>query len=161
MSNLSIELQDLVASLITAPHDFVKIQKVNNFFNNKLECGSDAVIYHVNDYWATLKETITKRVGDCDDYALAKYQILQALSIESYVAIVEYRHGSDVKHMVCMAKHLTDWYVLDNLNPFVVAEFNRTDIRIIAKFGSNNDTVTSRWYGRWLNWLKRSNLKRR
>ncbi len=57
------------------------LQSVNSFWNrfsNKAGA-SDKLVWGVEDYWATPKETLDKKAGDCDDVAIGKmWNLVQA-----------------------------------------------------------------------------------
>ncbi len=56
-----------------------QIKAVNTWVNEHPYV-SDMANYNVEDYWATIAEFVS-RGGDCEDYAIAKYSLLQALGI--------------------------------------------------------------------------------
>lgn len=58
-----------------------KLKRVNEFFNRRVAWGEDQAIWSQADYWATPIETIAKGVGDCEDFAIAKYFTLINLGI--------------------------------------------------------------------------------
>ena len=56
--------------------DVDKVRTVNSQVNNMLTYKLDN-----GEHWQTLAETMRKRTGDCEDYAIAKYEKLLALGI--------------------------------------------------------------------------------
>lgn len=58
-----------------------QVRRVNAFFNRRIQYESDDVVWHQNDYWATPLETLGRAMGDCEDFAIAKYVSLEALGI--------------------------------------------------------------------------------
>lgn len=63
--------------------DQEKIIGVNQFFNNNTRFEDDIVHWKQSDYWATPLETLGSGAGDCEDFAIAKYQTLLLLGIPS------------------------------------------------------------------------------
>lgn len=53
-----------------------KLAKVNDFFNSRIRWVQDPQAWGQKDYWATPLETMGKRMGDCEDFAIAKYATL-------------------------------------------------------------------------------------
>ena len=53
-----------------------KIKRVNEFFNRRITWGDDQKIWGQVDFWATPMDTIGKGMGDCEDFAIAKYYTL-------------------------------------------------------------------------------------
>jgi len=72
--------RDLLAALEKAADD-TRIDAVNSFMNQAPYI-TDIRNYGVNDYWATVREFLTKD-GDCEDYAIAKYFSLKALGMDT------------------------------------------------------------------------------
>ena len=54
---------------------------VNDFFARNLRYQTDIQLWKQNDYWATPLETLGRGLGDCEDYAIAKYISLRALGV--------------------------------------------------------------------------------
>ena len=61
--------------------DIDKLNRVNRFFHNHLVYRLDSELWGVEDYWATPLETLGKGLGDCEDYAIAKYISLRQAGI--------------------------------------------------------------------------------
>lgn len=58
-----------------------KVVLVNQFFNANTRFEDDIIHWKKNDYWATPLETLGSGAGDCEDFAIAKYQTLLLLGI--------------------------------------------------------------------------------
>lgn len=58
-----------------------RLERVNTFFNRRVRFEDDALIWNTNDYWATPLETMGRRAGDCEDFAIAKYVSLRLLGV--------------------------------------------------------------------------------
>ena len=57
------------------------VESVNQWVNRKIAFGEDRTIYGRADYWATAGETLRRGVGDCEDFAIVKMELLSALGI--------------------------------------------------------------------------------
>ncbi len=58
-----------------------KVDAVNRWVNARVRFTEDRVNYGRSDYWADAAETLRRGAGDCEDYAIAKMQILAAMGI--------------------------------------------------------------------------------
>ena len=65
-------LQPLLTSLAEAD-DAARLDGVNRFFNRRIAFRDDLQVWHVEDYWASPLETLQQGMGDCEDFAIAKY----------------------------------------------------------------------------------------
>ena len=68
-----------------------RLREVNDFFNRRRRLQDDAVTWGVPDYWATPLETLGKRRGDCEDYAIAKYYTLRPRACPAKLRLVYVR----------------------------------------------------------------------
>lgn len=123
-----------------------KLQKVNDFFNQRIFFNDDIAIWGQSDYWATPLETIGRTQGDCEDFSIAKYYSLINLGIPVnklrlvYVKATQRGPLGSVQqaHMV-LAYYPTpnaDPLVLDNLNPLILPASRRSDLFPIFSFNS-------------------------
>ncbi len=106
--------QDLVTGL-EGDHPLRQLDAVNRYFN-RIPYGDDADVYGVKDHWATPEEFMRRNVGDCEDYAIAKYTALRAMGWRAdslFVVAIRDRKYS-VNHAVLAAKLDGQWYYLDN-----------------------------------------------
>ncbi|HLD68915.1 MAG TPA: transglutaminase-like cysteine peptidase [Pseudomonas sp.] len=60
-----------------------KLEAVNAFINRSVLYASDQVIWGEHDYWATPAQTLERGVGDCEDFAIAKYFSLVRMGVPS------------------------------------------------------------------------------
>ena len=56
--------------------DAQKLETANNFFNRRIRWVQDPEAWGQKDYWATPLETMGNGMGDCEDFAIAKYSML-------------------------------------------------------------------------------------
>ena len=126
-----------------------KLKLVNETLNH-LPWIADAEHWQEADYWATPMQTITTFGGDCEDYAIAKWLVLEHLGISpthlrlAYVKIKA--TGED--HMVLLyIINPTDppqqqkAYVLDNYIDQVKSDDERDDLLAIFVFDVHGNVV--------------------
>lgn len=65
------------------------------------------------DYKQTLDETLKKRRGDCEDFALLSHMILNDLGIKNEVIIIKYRQ-MNIMHAVCIFKYGNKYSFMSN-----------------------------------------------
>jgi predicted transglutaminase-like cysteine proteinase len=120
-----------------------RVQLVNNWVNNAMEQSEDITIWGEEDYWASPLEAISKRVGDCEDYAITKYFFLREAGIPTrqlFLSHVEYANQT-APHMVLIYHNENDngYYVLDNIITHIKPWHNRQDLQY--KFSFNEKAV--------------------
>jgi len=101
-----------------------RIAFVNREVNRLVRYRDDEALYGRRDHWATLTETVRAGAGDCEDYAIAKMWLLEALGVPrssmQLVALRDERRGLD--HAV-LAVHLHDEILLlDNVHDRVLPD---------------------------------------
>ncbi|MEH6393601.1 MAG: transglutaminase-like cysteine peptidase [Pseudoalteromonas sp.] len=132
-----------------------KILIVNDFFARNLRYRTDIQLWQQKDYWATPLETLGKGLGDCEDYAIAKYISLRALGIDDNKLRLIYvkaqiggpRSNRTQAHMVLgyFASANAQPLILDSLITKVLPAAKRTDLSPVFSFNSqglwaNNST---------------------
>lgn len=94
-----------------------KLKYVNNFFNQWPAVG-DAALYGEEDYWAAPWQFMNSG-GDCEDYVIAKYYALKALSVppQSMCIVIVDDFKAMITHVVLAVSDPNgkDFYVLDNI----------------------------------------------
>lgn len=109
------------------------VEKVNDYFN-KMSSGNDIDIWGEDDYWTTPNEFIGKGVGDCEDFAIAKYITLRELGIPAnrLMLIIVSVDGLKEHHAVLGYKSLSNQImILDNLSWKILSLSSRKDLKII------------------------------
>lgn len=130
----------------------LQLEKTNNFFNRRLRFEDDIDIWQQHDYWATPFETMNKRAGDCEDFAIAKYVTLRRLGVSDdklrliYVrARIGGPHSSlSQAHMVLgyFSSASADPLILDNLIDDIRPGSRRPDLSPVFSFNG-----TGLWVG--------------
>ena len=120
---------------------FKKLSHVNSHLNNILP-QYDIKTSLSLDYWATPKEFLIQGLGDCEDYAIAKYFTLIQLGVKKeqlYLSIVNYDNRSDFHMVLLYFKGKNDYpLVLDNLSFKVLPLNQREDLKPIIAFNEFN-----------------------
>lgn len=75
--------QELLEELAGHPDqdEHEQLRQINAFFHRNIRYQSDISLYKQNDYWASPMETLGHGLGDCEDWAIAKYISLRQLGI--------------------------------------------------------------------------------
>jgi len=93
-----------------------QIDQVNRWVNSRIAFAEDSRTYRQADYWATASESINRGKGDCEDYAIAKMQLLHALGFDAkdlYIAVVrDLVRRAD--HALLVVRYDGRFLVLDN-----------------------------------------------
>lgn len=145
-----VQWRDLLVSLQAATQE-ERVRKVHEFVNDHVSYAEDSVAWRVSDYWATPLETLGRGVGDCEDYAIAKYFSLLIAGVPSKQLRMTYVKarlggaaggnvgGSSIAHMV-LAYYPTvtgEPYILDSLIDDVRPASQRPDLTPIFSFNSD------------------------
>lgn len=94
----------------------LQIPKVNYMVNRLVTYRDDVRLWQAGEYWASPVETLEKRAGDCEDYAILKYALLRDLGVDdSDMRIVVLRDtAARSHHAVLSVRHDGNWLILDN-----------------------------------------------
>ena len=124
-----------------------KIVAVNDFFNTRIRWVPDTEAWDQKDYWATPLETMGKRMGDCEDFAIAKYATLLLAGVDVNklrITYVKARMGGPYSKM--HEAHMVLAYyptpsgipdILDNLITDIRPASQRSDLTPVYGFNSN------------------------
>lgn len=119
-----------------------RLREINDFFNRRLAFKDDAVTWGLPDYWAAPLESLEKRAGDCEDYAIAKYFSLAAAGVPTARLRMVYVRarlaGQSLAHMVLAyyAEPGAEPLILDNLRPEVLPASQRSDLTPVFSFNT-------------------------
>jgi predicted transglutaminase-like cysteine proteinase len=119
-----------------------KLRAMNDFFNRSVAYEDDQYIWGRADYWTSPIELLNRGVGDCEDYALAKYFALISMGIAPAKLRMVYVRadvgGSVLAHMV-LAYYPTansEPFILDNLNGELLSASKRPDLAPVFSFNA-------------------------
>lgn len=137
--------QEIQNECVNLPID-QKLEKVNNFFNQRILYVDDRLTWKKNDYWATPLETLGMGQGDCEDFSFAKYITLNLLGIPieklrlTYVKakILTTSGFKNQAHMVLSYYPTPNSQplILDNLRQEVLPAAKRPDLRPVFSFNT-------------------------
>jgi predicted transglutaminase-like cysteine proteinase len=119
-----------------------RLKDINDFFNRRLAFRDDSVTWNLPDYWASPLESLDKRAGDCEDYAIAKYFSLAASGVPTAKLRMVYvrarLQGQSLAHMVLAyyAQPGAEPLILDNLRPEVLPASQRSDLTPVFSFNT-------------------------
>lgn len=123
-----------------------KLEKINDFINRHIAFEDDIDIWNQSDYWATPLETIGRRRGDCEDFAIIKYYSLHDAGVPlaklRLVYVKARRNGPSGPYL--QAHMVLAYYptpnamplVLDNLVPEILPASQRGDLHPVFSFNS-------------------------
>lgn len=140
------------ASLTGAPARFAaalkgagpteQLRRVNRYVNSRVQYEDDQRRFGRADVWSSANETLRAGRGDCEDYAIAKLQILRAAGFKDrdlYLSIVhDLVRRAD--HAVVVARADGHMYVLDDGTSEVL------DARVVSDY---RPMLTFASYGEW------------
>lgn len=143
--------------------DREKLALVDDFFNQNLRYAPDAEIYGVDDYWATPLEFLSKGVGDCEDFAMAKYLTLISLGVPQEKLRLDYVFvrpaGIRLGHVVVTYIGSGAAVVLDSASDKVGGASSSRSLTYVFSFNlggvSINGKPTSTRYSQWEGLLAR------
>lgn len=123
--------------------DAAKLERANRFFNGRIRWVSDPFAWQRSDYWATPLETMGAGMGDCEDFAIAKYLTLLLAGMDvnklriTYVKLQTDERGRQA-HMVLAyyPSPREEPLILDNLVPDILAASLRGDLTPVYGFNS-------------------------
>ena len=137
-------LQPVLASLAEADAA-ARLDGVNRFYNRRIVFAEDTQVWRVDDHWASPLETLQQGMGDCEDYAIAKYFTLLAVGMPaSQLRLVYVRlqvggaGGAAQPHMVLAyyAHATAEPLILDNLVSEIRPASRRPDLTPVFSFNS-------------------------
>lgn len=119
-----------------------RLKDINDFFNRRVNFREDNATWGQADYWASPLESLERRAGDCEDYAIAKYFSLAAAGVPTarlrMVYVRARMQGQSLAHMV-LAYHAepgAEPLILDNLRSEVLPASQRPDLTPVFSFNT-------------------------
>lgn len=124
-----------------------QLLQVNDFFHRNVRYQLDEQLYGVEDYWATPLETLGHGLGDCEDWAIAKYVSLRRLGIpdEKLRLIYVRAQIGGPRSPISQAHMVLGYYetpnaeplILDSLLSNVLPSSERTDLSPVFSFNAD------------------------
>jgi predicted transglutaminase-like cysteine proteinase len=128
----------LYASSLAGEDRIARLEAVNRYVNDRVRFVDDRVQYGRADVWTSASETLRRGKGDCEDYAIAKMQMLRRAGFSErdlYVVIVrDLVRRAD--HAVLVARAEGRMFVLDNGSDKLLDTAAVSDYRPIMTFAS-------------------------
>jgi len=127
-----------------------KAALINQYVNRRVRYTEDIVQYGKADYWARADETLRRGRGDCEDYAIAKLQMLREAGVSPHdlylVLVNDLVRRAD--HAVLVMRAGNRMLLLDDGTNQVLDTQSVRDYRPVLTFAS---------YGTWTHGYMRSN----
>lgn len=116
-----------------------QLEAVNHYVNARIRFVDDIRQYGVADRWTSAADTLRRGRGDCEDYAIAKLQLLRRAGFadkDLYLVILrDTLRRAD--HAVLVARADGRMLVLDNGTDRLVDSYEMPDYRPIVTFSGN------------------------
>lgn len=116
-----------------------RLAAVNRYVNHRVTFVDDSIQYGRPDVWAAAGDTLARGRGDCEDYAIAKLQMLRRAGIadrDLYLSIVK-DLVRRVDHAVLVVRVSGHMYVLDNGTDRLMESESVSDYRPILTFAAS------------------------
>ena len=115
-----------------------RIELINRYVNRQVQFIDDSRQFGQADVWSTANETLRRGRGDCEDYAVAKLQMLRTAGIadsDLYLVILkDLVRRSD--HAVVVVRSGRQMLVLDNGTDAVLESEEISDYRPVLTFAA-------------------------
>jgi predicted transglutaminase-like cysteine proteinase len=115
-----------------------RLQAVNNYVNGRVEFMDDSRQYGRADVWSAAADTLQRGRGDCEDYAIAKLQMLRRAGVadrDLYLVIVK-DLVTRADHAVLVVRAAGRMHVLDNGTDKLLDSEAIRDYRPVLTFAS-------------------------
>ncbi len=116
------------------------LSMVNAWTNQRITHADDIALYGARDYWATAAETLASRRGDCEDFAILKYQMLAAVGFDRsdmYLTLArDLVRNAD--HAVLIVRMGGQYYMLDNATDVLLPADVSHDYRATMSFNTQS-----------------------
>lgn len=116
-----------------------QVEAINRWVNREIAFGEDRDVYGRADYWAPAGETLRRGVGDCEDFAIAKMELLSALGVsrEKMRLVVARDLVRNADHAVLVVTLADGAVMLDNMTDRLLDARLPNDYRPIMSFSQN------------------------
>lgn len=116
-----------------------QVQAINSWVNARISYVEDARQYGTADHWATAAQSLTRGRGDCEDYAIAKMQLLRTLGVpnNAMFLVVARDLVRRADHAILAVAVDGDLLVLDNETDRVLSSDDVKDYRPVLTFNTS------------------------
>lgn len=120
-----------------------QIEAVNAWVNARIRFTDDRVAYGAADHWASAAQSLRKARGDCEDYAIAKMQLLKLLGVpaEDLYLVIAHDLVRRADHAVLVIRNGQGFQVLDNATDRLVDAAERNDFRPMLTYNSRGSWI--------------------
>ena len=127
------------AASLRGTSDAAKAEAVNRYVNHRVQFVDDSRQYGRADLWSAASETLRRGRGDCEDYAIAKLQMLRAAGISDrdLYLVVAKDLVRRADHALLVVRAGDRMLVLDNGTDTVLNGDNPGDYRPVLTFAAN------------------------
>ena len=129
------------AASLTSDSPVHQLEAINHYVNRRVEFEDDQRHFGKPDVWSSANETFRSGRGDCEDYAIAKYQMLRTAGFagrDLYLVIVrDLVRRAD--HAVLVARAAGHMFVLDNGSDDILDSETISDYRPVLTFASSGE----------------------
>jgi len=120
-----------------------KLETVNRYVNRRVSFVDDSMRFGRSDVWSAAATTLRQGRGDCEDYAIAKLQLLRAAGVadrDLYLTIVKdlVRRADHAVLVVHVAGHM---FVLDNGTDALLDSEDVADYRPVLTFAASGEWI--------------------
>lgn len=129
--------RQVAAAMGARPSDNAEaMANVNAWVNRQIRHVDDRVARGRADHWASAGQTLRRRSGDCEDFAILKYQMLAALGVarEDMFLTLARDLVRNADHAVLIVRHEGRFYMLDNATDVVLDASQSHDYRATMSF---------------------------
>lgn len=124
-------------TLETMSQTYTTPQSLTRFLREAITLITDQELFGDPDYWQAPEEFLSRRAGDCEDYALLAQAVLQRQGIEAHVFSLFGTNG--YAHTVCVFREAGRW---DVINQDVIQRYHAVTLAEVA------DQLYAQWtYG--------------
>jgi predicted transglutaminase-like cysteine proteinase len=120
-----------------------QLRQVNSTVNHALTFREDSRTYGQADHWASAQESLRRGAGDCEDYAIAKMQILRAAGVPArdlhLVIVRDLVRRQD--HAVLAVRTGDGFAILDSNTDKVLRADQVSDYRPIMTFSTEGTWI--------------------
>lgn len=115
-----------------------QIRNVNAWVNDRIAYVEDVRQYGAADHWSSAVQSLKRGRGDCEDYAIAKMQILRALGVaaDSMFLVIARDLVRRADHAILAVAIDGDLVVLDNETDRILSSDDARDYRPILSFNA-------------------------
>jgi len=120
--------------------DVETLSLVNRWANQSIEYADDIANYGSRDYWATAGETLRSGRGDCEDFAILKYQMLASLGFDRRHMFLTLARDlvRNADHAVLIVRVDGRPYMLDNATDVLLPARTSYDYRPTMSFNTES-----------------------